>query len=303
MIIKLSDYIIEQSISDASASDIALEQAKAEVEVTSAICEAYIKQFFMEADDENGKPQSSSGKSVSFIEKVKRFFISIGNWFRRMWIKFTGWLSEKKLARIIKKLENMSPKDQKNFSIAVPFATSDDVEHAINWFNDETNGFNARINSIINGEEYNIRNLQEDLSSIKKTEYSEYKPTETPRTVNYNTYLDCMKRLFDSYSKNKEEMKKNTASMKENKFEKLAAKMNGKDPNEVKVVYSYIKKIYQRYSAESSKFINLMMKYIGEAEKIQTNNSDYNKGFSQNDLDFLELMHLLAVALKKTDNF
>ena len=54
MIIKLSDYIMEQTISTASVDDIEMEQVKAEIEVTSAICEAYFKQLdmmmFMEMD-------------------------------------------------------------------------------------------------------------------------------------------------------------------------------------------------------------------------------------------------------------
>ena len=54
-----------------------------------------------------------------------------------------------------------------------------------------------------------------------------------------------MKRLFNEYSKNKVSIKNTTASMKQDKFKNLAAKMNGKDPKEVKVAYSYIKNCFK----------------------------------------------------------
>lgn len=58
MRIKLSDYILEQSISDASASDIVLEQSIAEIEVSMAVCEAYIKQMDIQLYAEaEGPPQ------------------------------------------------------------------------------------------------------------------------------------------------------------------------------------------------------------------------------------------------------
>lgn len=47
MKIKLSDYILEQSISDASIDDIEYERIKAELEVATAIAESYVKAYNM----------------------------------------------------------------------------------------------------------------------------------------------------------------------------------------------------------------------------------------------------------------
>ena len=47
MKIKLSDFILEQSVSDAEVADIVIEQAMSEIEVCTALLEAYIKEFAM----------------------------------------------------------------------------------------------------------------------------------------------------------------------------------------------------------------------------------------------------------------
>ena len=45
MVITMSDYLLEQEISTASCDDIVLEQAAAEIEVSSALIDAYCKQM------------------------------------------------------------------------------------------------------------------------------------------------------------------------------------------------------------------------------------------------------------------
>ena len=57
MTIKLSDFILEQSISDASTIDIMLEQAEAELEVSIKLAEAYAKQLTMEYITDDGKEE------------------------------------------------------------------------------------------------------------------------------------------------------------------------------------------------------------------------------------------------------
>ena len=52
MTIKLEDFVLEQTISEASVIDIELEQAVAEIEVASAMMEAYFKQLDMIEDEE-----------------------------------------------------------------------------------------------------------------------------------------------------------------------------------------------------------------------------------------------------------
>ena len=43
MIVKLSDFILEQTVSNADVIDISMEQAKAEIDVYSALLDVYCK--------------------------------------------------------------------------------------------------------------------------------------------------------------------------------------------------------------------------------------------------------------------
>jgi hypothetical protein len=70
MTIKLSDYILEQTISDASVDDIMIEQAVAEVEVASAMLEAYFKQVAMYGD--GYFQEMNNGKSETEINFLSR---------------------------------------------------------------------------------------------------------------------------------------------------------------------------------------------------------------------------------------
>ena len=103
MVIKLSDYILEQSVSDAQIVDIFLEQDLAEIEVCCNLCKAYLKQIELESyyepiDDENSAPDNvvteasaeataDGGESTNPITKVLKaiggaiagFFKWIGN--------------------------------------------------------------------------------------------------------------------------------------------------------------------------------------------------------------------------------
>ena len=60
MVIKLSDYILEQSVSDAQVVDIFLEHDLAEIEVYTMLCKAYLKQIelceYYNPTDENVAP-------------------------------------------------------------------------------------------------------------------------------------------------------------------------------------------------------------------------------------------------------
>ena len=141
MQIKLSDYIMEQTISDASVIDIEIERCKAEIDVINKICEAEIKMInmgmiVMEAETNGaasvlgnfGKPGipnlaafggANSGGSKTG-SKIKALFISIANWFRKMWFKIAGYMSEVRLNNILKKLNNMSDSEKAEFKGALP---------------------------------------------------------------------------------------------------------------------------------------------------------------------------------------
>lgn len=64
MKIKLSDFILEQAISDASVDDIIIEQLSAEVDVCLALMEAYFKQYKMQVVEEAAAPASLPPQKV-----------------------------------------------------------------------------------------------------------------------------------------------------------------------------------------------------------------------------------------------
>ena len=62
MKIKLSDYILEQSISDASVDDIEFERIIAELNVAMAVAESYVKEYNMRVYQEEAAPPPSMPK-------------------------------------------------------------------------------------------------------------------------------------------------------------------------------------------------------------------------------------------------
>ena len=60
MIIKLSDYILEQSISEAEVNDIEIQKDLAEIEVLNCLCEYQFKLMNMNIYVESDEPQNKS---------------------------------------------------------------------------------------------------------------------------------------------------------------------------------------------------------------------------------------------------
>lgn len=93
MIVTLSDYILEQDISDASCSDIVLEQLQAQIDVYSSLAKAYAKEYMMLHYSDNATVYQEAGAIKAFFSSIwkaiKGFFQkiveklrSIGLWFR-----------------------------------------------------------------------------------------------------------------------------------------------------------------------------------------------------------------------------
>lgn len=109
MVITMSDYLLEQEISRASCDDIYIEQAAAEIEVASAIVDAYLKQAIMlEYADDGSVYLEAEGKG--FFKTIWEGIVSLAT---SIWSAITGlvdkiktYFANKKLARAKKVVEN-----------------------------------------------------------------------------------------------------------------------------------------------------------------------------------------------------
>ena len=127
MVIKMSDYLLEQEISTASCNDILLEQAAAEIEVSSALIDAYCKQAVMleyaymeetESESEE-KSEKKPGIFKKMGEAIKKFFSGIFSFLRGLWDKVVGFFRHTKVDHMVKKLDDMTPEEKAEFSGAI----------------------------------------------------------------------------------------------------------------------------------------------------------------------------------------
>lgn len=121
MIVTLSDYIMEQTVSPASCEDIAMEQGLAEMQVYTALANAYAKQimmleyaaeYTMEADDETATTTATEEKKTS---KFKEFWRTIWEgikkaifWLRDRFVDFGKWIKGKFNKKSIEKAEQIA---------------------------------------------------------------------------------------------------------------------------------------------------------------------------------------------------
>jgi hypothetical protein len=112
MKIKLSDYILEQSISDASIDDITLEQLKAELRVDIAINEFYIKNYnmglFQEVTAQQPPPDYSEFRDVESQEALQQRW---QDQLRELGVEFKSEEHDSSLSPYIQKIEQ-SASDQ-----------------------------------------------------------------------------------------------------------------------------------------------------------------------------------------------
>lgn len=131
MVITVSDYLLEQEISTASCSDIVLEQAAAEIEVYGKLFDAYVKQAIMfeyasytESDEESSNTDEKSEEKKEGIFKkigkaVKGFFAGIWEFLKGLWDKIVNFFSKTKVDHMVKKMDEMSDEEKKEFSGAI----------------------------------------------------------------------------------------------------------------------------------------------------------------------------------------
>lgn len=351
MTIKLSDYILEQTISDASVDDIMIEQAVAEVEVASCLLEAYFKQvdmygegYFQEGKYEETrdreeeeaeakaefkavqpggslrpgktesvdvtpnrvtmkKPQEQSsyeqpidgstneslpaGKTgdvdsqgnVDLTGKtmlkaigergVANFFKAVGNWFVKIWTKFMGWVTEKRMESILKKLDALGQDKLGNMRIELPdqlvagiMSNDKKIPKAmsISTFEEGENFLNILTACKENGSNMTpeqINKLLDDVETFKvglKTKLKEIRTNLKEKTKNYKAtgseLRNFIKNELDSYRKNKNSIAELQKSLKQNKNigDELAKKFALTDDKSGKRIYRAIKSIYDMYS-------------------------------------------------------
>lgn len=122
MIVTLSDYIMEQTVSPASCEDITMEQGLAEMEVYTALANAYAKQilmleyaaeYTMEADGETATTTEATEEKKN--SKFKEFWRTIWEgikkaifWLGRKFKEFGGWIKSKFSKKAIDKAQEVA---------------------------------------------------------------------------------------------------------------------------------------------------------------------------------------------------
>ena len=156
MRIKFSDYILEQSISDSTTTDIEEEKFIAEVEVTSAIIESYMNYikhaFITEAadsetvaassddsmdSDKTDDMQDAVDESIEDIEHpnavdkaidklkvfwkcIKTFFKAVWSWIIHTTTRLVGLISKLKLDMLINKMNELDTETRAYYKKLVP---------------------------------------------------------------------------------------------------------------------------------------------------------------------------------------
>lgn len=284
MRIKLSDYILEQSISDTSVSDIALEQTKAEIEVSMAICEAYIKQMdmsvVMESSEETNDDEKYVHTKKTFVQHLLNFIRGIGNFVQKLIIRFKNSISRNKLRKILENLQKMSDEEKASFVGYLPFKTWEDYDECINVISDSLSVFGFKIHNYSG--DFTRRPITEEILNYIRTDIdssggksSHFKQTisnfknelkslvkldaDTTYKYDYEDYYDFILKLLTS----------NIYSIKFNQFKTDIADANinfsEKKCKEVFKDYRYIQSLV---TTKLNMFVTEMMKSINHSDKL-----------------------------------
>lgn len=270
MKIKLSDYIMEQAISDASASDIIIEQAQAEMEVSAALCEAYIKEIdsFYYTEQQLYPKRSPSGIG----ESIHRLKIMIGNFLRRVITNLNARLSRKRLTKIIKKLDDMSDSAKSTFVGYLPFKSKEHIGAWIDQITDIADTFESMdlmtTAALVEDNRYDDyrRKFENNLNTIKSNKLL---ITNRKKAYSYTfeEYKSLITELFDSYEDAKSRLDKKLKSYKENDYNKI--RNNGEYFGIVaKNVYKDIRELYRVSTTYLNMFLTMVMDGIKDSEKV-----------------------------------
>ena len=104
MIIQLSDYMLEQTVSDANVSDITLEQYDAQIEVSTALVRAYSKamdmMIYSEADTSTST-EEKPGLLKRIWAAIVKAWEAICGWFKRRWEAIRNFFSKSGKAKAV----------------------------------------------------------------------------------------------------------------------------------------------------------------------------------------------------------
>ena len=246
MRIKFSDYILEQSISDASVSDITLEQSIAEAEVSMAICEAYMKQMDMSMiNDEHIISESfvtNFENKKGIIYHLTNFCSAIAKVIISIITKFAAWVSEKKLNNLIKNLEKMNPNERETAVFYLPFENIDKTYQ-------ETVAFCSKLIHNLTHPDERLKDLdnigfESELSDILASTDNigkiDFATREKMSKYTYDQYYTAIKSLRDAVIEKKSEFNNLLKAIKKDP----STKLNISDEKEAKKMYKSYKRYY-----------------------------------------------------------
>ena len=227
MQIKLSDYIMEQNISEASMFDIEMEQSLAEVEVSVALCEAYFKQLAMgtvfqealnpkyrELFDKGLKAQQDQDYVDSQISEendrrqrriqapnkksIGGFFKAVGNFIVKIVTQLLGAVTEARIKSVLKKFSKYSDDQLRNTPIKLP-SIGDGKQTIYTDCLEEVSHFtriflilksNSELGTNTDIEISDINKLLADVNTFKQGLHTKLKTTRANAASSYNTTTD-----------------------------------------------------------------------------------------------------------------
>lgn len=312
MQIKLSDYIMEQTISEASMFDIEMEQSLAEVEVSVALCEAYFKQLAMgnivqEADGNNQSGDDTSYTDHGLVAPNKKsiggFFKAVGNFVVKIITKLLGTITESRIKSVLKKLNKYTEEQLKSVTVKAPKSIAESMDGwATNskmriWsFVEDINHFLAILEHIQLGitSDASINELLKDANTFKQGLYTKLKSrrAEIKGEKNNSETADCdlytvkqyLETELDDFTRKGNEIKnlQQTVSKYKNLGAQLASAFENADEQDAKRIYKAVKSIYDMWSTYVSNQLRAEMQLLDLAN-IEKALKTLNKPTASND--------------------
>jgi hypothetical protein len=233
---------------------------------------------------------------------IATFFKAVGNWFVKIWTKFMGWVTEKRMESILKKLDALGQDKLGNMRIELPdrlvagiMSNDKQIPKAmsISTFEEGENFLNILTKCKENGSNMTaeqINGLLEDVETFKvglKTKLKGIRTDLKGTTKNYKAtgaeLRNFIKNELEAYRKNKDNIAKLQKSLKQNKDigDALAKKFNGTDDKSGKRIYRAIKSIYDMYSTYMANQLRAELMLLDPSkikEAMKTNSSSGSDG-------------------------
>lgn len=270
MKIKLSDYIMEQSISDASASDIVLEQNLAGVEVAKALCEAYIKHIDAMIYSEAAYEDKKRNIIDLIVDLIKMFC----NFVRRIFTSLKSSISESKIRKILQKLKNMPESKKKSFVGYLPFKSTNQMHEWTSGLHDIAELFtelkisNATffMQEIATRQDiYSVKildakeKIKKDMAALKRMGSYQYTHKE---------YSKFFSDLLLQYKMASSDIDMTLNAYKVNDFEKIKNDTTFENSQDKYVeIYKDLKELYKSTSSYLTMYLSMILTCVKDASK------------------------------------